>query len=39
VAQAQILNEFWPDMKQFVMRHTPGLRDKAPSTESTFTFR
>ena len=39
VAQAQILNEFWPDIKTFVTRHTPGLKDKATSTDSTFTFR
>ena len=30
VAQAQILNEFWPDIKQFVTCHTPGMRNKVP---------
>ena len=39
VAQAQMLNEFWPDIKTFVTRHTPGLKDKAQSTNDTFTFR
>lgn len=39
VAQAQILNEFWPDIKTFVTRHTPGLKDKETSTSDTFTFR
>ncbi len=38
VAQAQILNEFWPDIKQFVTSHTPGLRQKDTSVAS-FTFR
>jgi hypothetical protein len=38
VAQAQILNEFWPDIKVFVTQHTPGLRNKV-STNSSFTFR
>ncbi len=38
VAQAQILNEFWPDIKVFVTSHTPGLKNKV-STNSSFTFR
>jgi hypothetical protein len=38
IAQAQILNEFWPDIKQFVTSHTPGLRQKDTSVAS-FTFR
>jgi hypothetical protein len=28
VAQAQILNEFWPDIKEFLTQHTPGMRGK-----------
>lgn len=39
VAQAQILNEFWPDIKQFLTSHTPGMRQKEPSASATFTFR
>jgi hypothetical protein len=39
VAQAQILNEFWPDIKQFLSSHTPGMRQKEPSASATFTFR
>lgn len=39
VAQAQILNEFWPDIKVFLTQHTPGLRNKDTSTSSSFTFR
>lgn len=39
VAQAQILNEFWPDIKVFVTQHTPGLRNKKDTASSTFTFR
>lgn len=39
VAQAQILNEFWPDIKTFVTRHTPGLKDKSTATNDTSTFR
>ena len=37
VAQAQILNEFWPDIKQFVTSHTPGLKSKD-STSFNYTF-
>lgn len=39
VAQAQILNEFWPDIKQFLTSHTPGLKKKENSDTPTFTFR
>jgi hypothetical protein len=38
VAQAQILNEFWPDIKEFLTSHTPGLKPKK-DTAATFTFR
>lgn len=38
VAQAQILNEFWPDIKQFVASHTPGMHSKKPA-ETQFSFR
>lgn len=39
VAQAQILNEFWPDIKQFLTSHTPGMRQKQPTASIGFTFR
>jgi hypothetical protein len=38
VAQAQILNEFWPDIKQFLTSHTPGLKSKDPA-KFDYTFR
>ncbi len=39
VAQAQILNEFWPDMKRFVLSHTPGVHQKDYPADSQWTFR
>jgi hypothetical protein len=39
VAQAQILNEFWPDMKRFVLSHTPGVHQKDSPADSQWTFR
>ncbi len=39
VAQAQILNEFWPDIKEFLTSHTPGLKKKDSTESATFTFR
>ncbi len=39
VAQAQILNEFWPDIKQFLTSHTPGMKKKDSTANATFTFR
>ncbi len=37
VAQAQILNEFWPDIKQFLTSHTPGMKPKN-SSDFNYTF-
>jgi hypothetical protein len=39
VAQAQILNEFWPDIKQFLSSHTPGMKKKNTADAAAFTFR
>jgi hypothetical protein len=39
VAQAQIHNEFWPDIKQFLTSHTPGMHQKESTASATFTFR
>ena len=37
VAQAQILNEFWPDIKQFLTSHTPGMKPKN-NSDFNYTF-
>ena len=33
VAQAQILNEFWPDIKEFLTKHTPGMKGQTETAD------